>query len=417
MTGPTIGWREFTAAFDSRPARILYRLQRSGLSQVARLSALRLSQRAGARLNWRDFDMPLGAADIMDSKALKFDSAPRVDRPLRIGWVCTAPGPGSGGHTTLFRIVKGLEDRGHSCTLFLYDQDSDDVSRHTATIRRHWPEIAANVRSATPTIDGVDAVVASSWATAHVVASRSSSAVHRFYFIQDFEPYFYPRGELYSFAEDTYRFGFHNIALGKMVSERLSREVGVEPEFTVPFGCDTDVYRLQDPSGSSKRNGVVFYARPNADRRGYLLGRMALEFFHHLHPDQEIHVVGDKASGWEVPATNHGGLSPRQLNELFNRSIAGIAMSFTNVSLVAEELLAAGCIPVINDSALARADLPSSFARWATATPAGIAAALAETVECAGIEGNAIRAAQTVRRGWGETQRQVADAIERVCMA
>lgn len=417
MTGPTVGWRGFTAMFDSRPARILDRLQRSGFSHVARLGALRISQRAGARLNWRDFDMPLRSEDIKDSKAIESDSAPRVDRPLRIGWVCTAPGPGSGGHTTLFRMVKGLEDRGHTCTLFLFDQNSDDVSRHRATIRRHWPEMAADVRSATPSIDGVDAVVASSWATAHVVASRSKSAVHKFYFIQDFEPYFYPRGELYSFAEDTYRFGFHNIALGKMVSERLSREVGVEPEFTVPFGCDTDVYRLQDPRASSKRNGVVFYSRPNADRRGYLLGRMALESFHRLHPDQEIHVVGDKVSGWEVPATNHGSLSPRQLNELFNRSIAGIAMSFTNVSLVAEELLAAGCIPVINDSALARADLPSSFARWATATPAGIAAALAETVECASIERNATGAAQTVRRGWGETQRQVADAIEKVCMA
>lgn len=417
MTGPTIGWGGFTATFGSRPARILDRVQRSGLSQVARLSALRLSQRAGARLNWRDFDMPLRSEDIVDSTTLESGSPPRVDRPLRIGWVCTAPGPGSGGHTTLFRIVKGLEDRGHACTLFLYDQDSDDVARHNATIRRHWPEMAADVRSATPTIDGVDAVVASSWATAHVVASRSNSAVHKFYFIQDFEPYFYPRGELYSFAEDTYRFGFHNIALGTMVSERLSWEAGVEPEFTVPFGCDTDVYRLQDPSGSSKRNGVVFYSRPNADRRGYLLGRMALESFHRLHPEQEIHVVGDKVSGWEVPAINHGSLSPRQLNELFNRSIAGIAMSFTNVSLVAEELLAAGCIPVINNSALARVDLPSSFARWATATPAGIAAALAETVECAGIEGNAIRAAQSVRRGWGETQSQVADAIERVCTA
>jgi hypothetical protein len=417
MTRPATRWREFTATYGSRPGGILDRLQRSGFPEVARLTALRLSQRVGSRLNWRDFDMPLRPMDIMDSRSLRPAQAPRVNRPLRIGWVCTAPSPGSGGHTTLFRMVKGLEERGHSCTLFLYDQDSDDITRHTATIRRHWPEMAADIRSATPVIDGVDAVVASSWSTAHVVASRTRGAAHRFYFIQDFEPYFYPRGELYSFAEDTYRFGFNNVALGEMVSERLLLEVGVEPAFKVPFGCDTDVYHLQEAGDFRQRNGVVFYARPNADRRGYLLGRMALESFHRSHPDQEVHVVGEKISGWAIPTTNHGSLRPWELNELFNRSIAGIAISFTNISLVAEELLAAGCIPVINDSAMARADLFSSFALWAPATPKGIAAALSEAVGCTSIEANATRAAQSVRRGWAETQRQVADAIETVCMA
>lgn len=416
MTGLIAGWRD-SALRSSRPGRILDQLQSSGFSTVARLTTLRLSQRVGARLNWRDFDLPLRPTDIMDSRALDLAPAPVVTRPLRIGWVCTAPSPGSGGHTTLFRMVKGLEERGHSCTLFLYDQNSDDVSRHTDTIRRHWPEMNADIRSATPRIDGVDAVVASSWATAHVVASRSGDHVHRFYFIQDFEPYFYPRGELYSLAEDTYRFGFQNIALGKMVADRLLLEVGVEPAFTVPFGCDTDVYSLREPVGRRQRNGVVFYARPNADRRGYLLGRMALELFHRSHPDQEIHVVGNTVSGWAIPATNHGSLKPWQLNELYNRSIAGIAMSFTNVSLVAEELLAAGCVPVINDSAMARADLSSNFALWAPAVPEGIAEALSEAVNREDVEANANRAAQSVTPGWGETQRQVAAAIEKVCMA
>ncbi|WP_255769386.1 rhamnosyltransferase WsaF family glycosyltransferase [Pseudarthrobacter sulfonivorans] len=415
MTRLTTSLREFTPMNNPRPGRVIERLKRSGFSQFARFSAFRLSQRMGARFSWRDFDLPLRPSDLMESGSLDLDHAPALSGPLRIGWVCTAPGPGSGGHTTLFRMVKGLEERGHSCTLFLYDHDSNDVSGRIATVRRYWPEMEADIRSATPAIDGVDAVVASSWATAHVVAALARGPIHRFYFIQDYEPYFYPRGELYSFAEDTYKFGFSNIALGNMVAKRLQLEAQVKPDFTVPFGCDTDIYGLQGFGDRPPRNGVVFYARPNADRRGYLLGRLAIELFHERHPEQHIHVVGDTISGWTVPTINHGRLSPAELNVLFNRSITGIAMSFTNVSLSAEEMLAAGCLPVINDSIMARADLTSEFALWTPPAPKNVADALSRAVERSDLETNARLAALSVRRGWGETQRQVAEAIESVC--
>ena len=48
-------------------------------------------------------------------------------------------------------------------------------------------------------------------------------------------------------------------------------------------------------------------------------------------------------------------------------------MSFTNVSLLAEELLACGTVPVINDSPYARADVESGYVRWAPPTPSGVA--------------------------------------------
>ncbi len=67
--------------------------------------------------------------------------------------------------------------------------------------------------------------------------------MHRLYFIQDYEPYFYPHGPEYALAEDSYRFGFRCIALGNMVATALRTEVCIDPEVT-PFGCDTDVYRL-----------------------------------------------------------------------------------------------------------------------------------------------------------------------------
>ncbi|WP_226761617.1 glycosyltransferase family 1 protein [Arthrobacter sp. SO3] len=312
-------------------------------------------------------------------------------------------------------MVEGLERRGHKCTLFLYDVNSDDVSRHEDVIRRCWPGMKAAIESATPRIEGVDAVVASSWQTAHVVASRVTGPVRCFYFVQDFEPYFYPRGSLYTLSELSYHLGLGLVALGDMVATRLEQESGITPALTVPFGCDTEVYRLLDGSRSAgSRRGIVFYAKRSADRRGYLLAKLALERFHEMHPDEEIHVYGDNVANWRIRVTNHGNLPPAELNALYNRTKAGLVMSFTNISLAAEELLAAGCRPVLNDSALARADFPGPDAVWAQPSPAALAAALSSVVRDQ--DGTAPAAAPfRVRQGWGQTQTMVADLIEAAC--
>ncbi|KUM39348.1 glycosyltransferase family 1 protein [Arthrobacter sp. EPSL27] len=390
------------------------RLRRDGAGDVFRWGTRRMAQKLGERLCWDDLDLPLRPEDIADPAAMSRPAVRAVrDSGLRVGWVCTPPGAGSGGHTTFFRMVEGVERRGHSCTLFLYDVNSDDVTRHEEVIRRFWPGMKADIRSATPHIDGVDAVVASSWTTAHVVASRVALATHRFYFVQDYEPYFYPRGSLYTLAEHSYHLGLGMIALGDMVASRLQQESGIVAAVTVPFGCDTDVYRLLEvPARSEPRRGVVFYAKRNTDRRGYLLAKLALERFHRMHPDEEIHVYGDRVDNWPIPVTNHGSLPPADLNRLYNRTRAGLVMSFTNISLAAEELLAAGCTPVLNDSDLARADLPAHGAVWASPTPAALASALSALVagpaETAG--------SPRVRAGWGRTQALVADYIESACM-
>src|SRR5690606_24896867 len=99
----------------------------------------------------------------------------------------------------------------------------------------------------------------------------------------------------------------------------------------VEFGCDTSAYRILP---DRKREGVVFFARPDVPRRGYLLGRIALARFHELHPHVPIHTYGAKVSGLPFPAIQHGKLTPEGLNELYNSCIAGLVLSFTNISLV-----------------------------------------------------------------------------------
>ncbi len=377
-----------------------------------RLLGMRAVRFAANRLNVAALDDNIYDADVADSATLELslpDRRPRRGTPLNIGWIVVPPARGSGGHTTLFRMIEGLETAGHRCTILIHDRHRGDLREQEQVIREWWPRIRASVSSAADAIVGFDACVASSWETAHVLACRATAPMRRLYFVQDYEPYFYPRGGVYATAEDTYRFGFRNIALGQMVAGALNREVGVDADVT-QFGCDTDVYR---PLPNLRRTGVVLYSRPDTPRRGFWLACAALARFHAMHPEVPIHLYGARVAGLPFPATSHGRLTPMELNELYNRCIAGIALSFTNISLVAAEMLAAGTIPVVNDSSDARADLRSSYVEWAHPTPTALATALSRAVAREGREERARLGARSVAGlSWRIAQRDVVGIVE-----
>jgi O-antigen biosynthesis protein len=326
---------------------------------------------------------------------------------LAIGWLCAPPGAGSGGHTTLFRMVEAVEAAGHKCVLYLYDRLGGDLRSREDLIRRCWPGLKAEVRSVSDGLAPLDAYVASAWETAHVLASHGDLPTRRLYFIQDFEPLFYPHGSEYVLAEDTYRFGFRCITVGPMLADMLRDRFGVKAA-VAQFGCDTSTYRV---TNEGARNGVVFYARRDAARRGFMLGLLALREFHRRHPECEIHLFGDASAKVPFPAINHGNVPPARLAELYNRCAAGIALSFTNVSLVPDELLACGAIPVVNDNPYARLGLNNPYIRWTEPTPRRIAEALSAVVR--GDRPSAADVALTVKaRPWGEAQRTTLETIE-----
>lgn len=375
--------------------------------------AQRVAQRAYRATAAESLGFQLAPEDVLADVPAELPvpaSPPGRERRLTVGWVTSPPAPGSGGHTTLFRMVEGLEVRGHRCVLFLYDRHGVDVEQRRATIRTHWPRMRAEVRDARAGMTGVDALVASSWETAHVLVRRGTAPTRRLYFIQDYEPYFYARGSEHELAAMTYRLPLRRIALGDMVDVAIRDELGLVSD-VVPFGCDTETYHA--PPDGGRRSGVVLYSKPDVERRGYLLARLALERFHRDHPEQEIHVYGTRPRDLTFPVTYHGRLTPAGLNALYGTTIAGLAMSFTNISLVAEEMLAAGTVPVVNDSPLARADMPNPHVRWARATPEGLAAQLCRAVEVPDVEGHAAKvAASVLGRSWSATQAMVARIVE-----
>lgn len=372
-------------------------------------AAQRVARAVYQRLDAGALNFPLLTEDIADSRQLDLPGlAQPVDRgrPLRVGWICTPPALGSGGHTTMFRMVSALEDAGHQCTIFLYDRYNGSVADHEATIRRGWPWVRAQVTGMQRDIRDVDACVATAWPTAHVLALRGRMPMRRLYLVQDFEPFFFPRGTEYALAEDSYRFGFRCIAVGHMVADLLRDRTGVSAD-VVEFGCDNDVYGLAAPP---TREGVVFYARPSAARRGYVLGLLAAQELHRRRPEVPIHFVGDAGVRVPFPAIHHGVCSPADLATLYNRTVAGVALSFTNISLLADELLACGTVPVVNDSPYARADVVSEYVRWAPPTPSGIADQLLNLLDSPPDPARVARSARL--DGWRPGQAAFVRAVE-----
>ena len=388
-------------------AREALRVLREGGSRQLAQRAARVAYR---RLGAAELDFPLDYADVADSRGLNLAvPARRPDRgtPLSIGWICTPPGPGSGGHTTMFRMIEAMEAAGHNCVLYLYDRFGGEISRHEQVIRQYWPGAKAAVRSVESGLQPLDAYVATAWQTAHVLAARADLPTRRIYLVQDFEPYFYPYGSEYVLAEDTYRFGFRCIAIGRMVGELLAEQFGIDAA-VAEYGCDRSVYHVSNPG---ERNGVVFYAKRETARRGMALGLLTLREFHTRRPDEEIHLFGDVPDDLPFPAVNHGSLTPARLSALYNQCRAGIAMSFTNVSLVPAEMLACGVIPVLSGSAYARADLDNPYVRWADPSPRGLADALSDALRPGGPTPTEI--ADSMREiGWDAGQRVAVKTIE-----
>jgi hypothetical protein len=380
---------------------------REGVSGAASRMAGRIERKLAGGSSEAVF---LHLSDAVDP-ANRIEPAPAqpvTGRPLRIGWLSVPPSGGSGGHTTMFRMLAGLEALGHECVLYLYDVHDGDLATYQRTVRQYWPEVRATVKDVRDGLEPLDAWVATSWETAHVLAARPQVGGHRFYFVQDYEPYFYARSSQAVLAEDTYRFGFHGITAGRWLAGKLGQEFGMDC-YPFEFGTDTKIYHRE---ADAVRTGVVFYAKPDVPRRAYSLGILALAGFVEKHPGVPIHLFGHDVGRLPFPAVSHGRMSPSALNELYNTCRVGLSLSLTNVSLIPWELLAAGVIPVVNDAEHNRIVLQNDFVHWAPLSTSALSAALGDAYAAMSAPAlSASAAASILETSWDDVAAGVARHI------
>jgi glycosyltransferase involved in cell wall biosynthesis len=322
---------------------------------------------------------PIRPEDIIAADWTKtVSSKPRtVEPPFTINWVVPPMGLASGGHADIFRTIAYLESKGHTCKVYFYDAQKETSFETIKENLTGYTPIKAELFYNAKDIADCDAIFATSWHTAYPVFNYKGSA-KKYYYVQDFEPYFAPAGTYSTLAENTYRFGFRGITLGRWLSQKLSKEYSMDCDY-MELGLNSKEYYL---TNAKPRKKVLFYARPVTPRRGFELGVLALELFHKEHPQYEIHFLGWDISPYQVPFPyiNHGVLSPEQLNELYNKCAAGLVLSFTNMSLLPLELLASGCRPIVNDAENTRMVSYAEQIQYALPTPRALADALQETI-------------------------------------
>jgi O-antigen biosynthesis protein len=333
-------------------------------------------------------------------------SEPRAigDRPV-VAWVMSPPGTNSGGHQNIVRFVRYLEQAGYETRIYLYstnDPTTVEESRARVAGSSSYSDISASfaVYPAGGVPDDVDVIIATGWETAYR-SYRDQSNARRLYFVQDFEPLFYPTGSEAVLAENTYRFGFIGITAGGWLAAKLRDEYGMVTS-SFPFGAEGSTYSRLD---TGARTDVFFYARPETPRRGFELGVMALDLFSRERPGSAVILAGQDLGALRIPFAheNPGNLQVSQLNELYNRCAAGLVLSLTNMSLLPLELLAAGVIPVVNDAPNNRLVSDNPFIEYTEPSPRALADRLIAIVDRADqVEHSRLAAASVESTSWDE---------------
>jgi glycosyltransferase involved in cell wall biosynthesis len=276
-----------------------------------------------------------GAADAARAKA------------LRVAVVVPSFRRGSGGHQAIAALVRGLERRGHACSLWISDEEGRHAGAPEAEVAATFAEFFGPIRG--PVHLGfarwaaVDVAVATSWQTVPRVLLLEQ-ARGRAYLVLDHEPEFYATSAEREWAAWTYRQGLHVIAgsawLGGLVAERYGASAG-----WFDFGIDHDVYR---PLGLARRDErVLFYARAVTARRAVPLGLLALRELHRRRPSAEIALFGESRrvqAGFAF--TDLGVLGPDALARAYGEATVGVVLSMTNPSLIGPEMLACE-LPVV----------------------------------------------------------------------
>lgn len=351
-------------------------------------------------------------ADWTHKNKAKYNSAVKKKNSYTINWVMSPPGKGSGGHQNLFRFIRYMELAGHKNRIYLYTTiDPRSLQQINDTLDESYPRVSAELQWLDKEMEPADAIFATGWETAYPVFNSNLTS-KRFYFVQDFEPYFYAVGSEYVLAENSYKFGFHGITAGGWLAQKLKSDYDMKTDY-YEFGADTDLYKFEN---KAKRKEIFFYARPVTSRRGFELGIMTLLKFHQKHPDYIINLAGWDVREYEIPFPYNNLMSMplSELSKVYNRCSAGLVISLTNMSLLPLELLACGTIPVVNDSPNNRLVSDNPYIAYCENNPSALAEKLSEVVSREGQEVYAQKASESVKgSSWDNSGEKFVEIFEK----
>lgn len=295
----------------------------------------------------------------------------------RIAWVIPFPGKGSGGHRTIIQNVNALIRHGYECDIFSEAPEEMQDETVAKLIDEYYETCAANVYAGFNHREKYDLLFATGWQSLNYV--QAMEAEQKAYFIQDYEPWFFPMGDEYLNIENSYRLGYKPITIGKWLSAKMVKEFGNESQY-FDFCADLDTYKRLDDV--QKENAICYVLQPEKPRRGTTIALQALKVLKEKRPDVKIYLYGSSVKV-DIPfeAEELGIIPVEECNKLYNKCKVGLCLSASNPSRIPFEMMAAG-LPVVE---LYREnnlyDLPEGGVKLAESSPAGIAYTLMELLD------------------------------------
>lgn len=344
-----------------------------------------------------------------------FHAAPGVAKSGTLLWFIPDFNLGSGGHLNIFRTIWHLEQMGYSSSIVIGAPVMHHDARETRdAIREHFFPLQAQVYLGLEGLPPAEFAVATGWDTAYAVRAFTG-AQHKLYFVQDYEPYFFPVGSESVFAENTYRFGFFGITAGGWLAGKLAKEHGMTTH-AVGFGVEQERYRRL-PRREPEIRRVFFYARPPTPRRAFELGLLVLNAVWERMPDTQFLLAGWDTAGYRIPFPHHacGTVALDDLPDLYSQADVALVLSLTNVSLLPLELMASGCTVVSNRGPNVEWLLHDDVASLAETSPEGLADAVCALLHDDGRRQALSRRAEEFARGqtWEAVARDFEAGLQR----
>ena len=363
-------------SFVRRMRRVSELMRHHGVSRTASMVLQRLRFGPGGILKSRNV---FAQFDFVRVEKVQLASQPA--RPNTLLWFIPDFNIGSGGHQTIFRTIWHLERMGWESGIVIVSPTVHamaEAAHHD--ICEHFFPLQAKVYVGFDGLPSSEFVIATGWQTAYPVRAVVGSA-KKLYFVQDFEPGFYPTGTESVLADNTYHFGFFGITAGGWLARKLKTEYGMQTH-AISFGVDHELYR-QRPRREPQIKRVFFYARPPTPRRAFEFGLLVLEAVSRKLPGTQFILAGWDVGEYHIPFPHlaTGVITPEELADVFSQCDAALVMSLTNLSLMPLEVMAAGCAVVSNRGECVEWLLNDEVALLTDPTVEALSAALCHLLE------------------------------------
>lgn len=273
----------------------------------------------------------------------------KAKKSYKIAFIISTMPAFGGGQTSILRLGTYLHKLGHDVYYISYmDLKKEDLEKNAAINLPNYK--GSFLEKDDLNSSKFDIGICTFWMSAYHLIAHQNNFDYKMYFIQDFEPYFYPMGEYYYLSLNTYRMGFHMVSLGKWNKKQIENLTCEKVDY-IDFPVETSEYNPENRKISIKDEIKIAIYIKSDERRAPLF---LIEEITYLKKRLENvgYIVALNVFGMDVSVkmdgvNNLGRLKRDQLRDLYKKSHFGLVASLTNISLINYEMIMSG-LPVID---------------------------------------------------------------------